>query len=130
MSEKCFEQLTKTPRAIEVPSDNVVRTLNVVGKRTETMYDPKIAPSSCAQMRRMPRTMPTPLTIIIASVTAGLKLVYVSVCARIKNVCDGTYSPPEIRKKIQTLTIKLKPNEREMYISTIGLKPVEAFVVD
>lgn len=40
-----------------------------------------------------------------------------------------TYRPPLIRKKIQTLTIKLKPKDSEMYMSTCGLKPVSAFVV-
>lgn len=41
----------------------------------------------------------------------------------------NTDRPPEIRKKIQTLVIKLKPNERAMYNSTIGLKPFSALVV-
>lgn len=121
---------TKTPRAIDVPSDKVVRTLNVVGNRTETKNEPKIAPRSCEQMRRIPLTMPTPLTMIMPRVTAGLKLSHVRMCACTGGRLINTYSPPEIRKKIHTLTIKLKPNEREMYINTIGLKPVFAFVVD
>ena len=37
--------------------------------------------------------------------------------------------PPDILKKIQTFTIKLKPKQTAMYKSTVGLKPVEAFVV-
>lgn len=38
--------------------------------------------------------------------------------------------PPEIRKNTQTLTIRLNPNDREMYSNTIGLKPVSALVVE
>lgn len=64
---------------MDVPSDNVVRTLNVVGNNTETRYEPKTAPRSCAPMRRIPLTMPTPLTNIMASVTAGLKLSVISI---------------------------------------------------
>jgi hypothetical protein len=41
----------------------------------------------------------------------------------------GLNKPPEIRKKIHTFTIKLNPNETEMYSMTIGLNPAVAFVV-
>ncbi len=37
--------------------------------------------------------------------------------------------PPEMRKKIQTLTIKLNPNDKAMYNKTIGLKPFDWLVV-
>lgn len=66
--------LTKTPRTTDVPSDNVVRTLNVVGKSTDTMYELKIAPQICAPTSKTARTTPTPWTMTIASVTAGLNL--------------------------------------------------------
>lgn len=52
------------------------------------------------------------MTITMASVTAGLK------------------RPPEMRKKIQTLTMSEKPKHTEMYIRTMGLKPLEALVVE
>ena len=38
--------------------------------------------------------------------------------------------PPEIRKKIQTFTIRLKPKATAIYNSTMGLKPVAAPVVE
>lgn len=103
---------TKTPRAIDVPSDNVVRTLNVVGNKTDTRKELKIAPTNCAPINRNPRTTLTPLTMTIAMVTAGLKLYAVSICPVMK--LSSTHRPPEIRKKIQTLTIKLNPNDNAM----------------
>lgn len=41
----------------------------------------------------------------------------------------GLKSPPDMRKKTHTFTIKLKPNERAMYSSLIGLNPVTWFVM-
>lgn len=67
-------QLTKTPRATDVPGDNVVRTLNGVGNSTETMNDAKIAPTSWEATRSMPLVMVIAFTMTMAIVTAGLKL--------------------------------------------------------
>jgi hypothetical protein len=47
----------------------------------------------------------------------------------IDRLTAGLNRPPDMRKKIQTLTIKLKPKETEIYSITIGLNPAVAFVV-
>lgn len=47
----------------------------------------------------------------------------------IAKVTAGLNKPPEMRKKIQTLTMREKPKTREMYCRTWGEKPVSAPVV-
>ena len=87
----------KTPRASEVSADKVVRTLSGVGNRTETINEAKIEPPNCAASKREKRIGDMALVNSIAKVTAGLK------------------RPPEIRKKIQTLTIREKAKMSAMY---------------
>lgn len=41
----------------------------------------------------------------------------------------GLNKPPDMRKKIHTLTMRLKPKETDMYNITMGLNPTVAFVV-
>ena len=77
-----------------------------------TIYEAKILPAICIVTSSIARNTEIARVIAIASVTAGLN------------------NPPEIRKKTHTLTISEKPNDSAIYISTCGLKPFAAFVVD
>jgi hypothetical protein len=42
----------------------------------------------------------------------------------------GLNNPPLMRKKIHALTMRLKPNDREIYSNVAGLNPVAAPVVE
>lgn len=102
----------KTPLATLVPELNVVRTFNGVGNMTFTRKLAKMLPASCATTSRTHRTGVSARVSSMPKVTAGLN------------------RPPEMRKKIQTLTMSEKPKTREMYCRTCGEKPpVEAPVV-
>jgi hypothetical protein len=100
-----------TPLANDVSADNVVRTFSGVGNMTETKKLEKIPPASWAISSRKNRTGDRVFVSIIAKVTAGLN------------------SPPDMRKKIQTLTMSEKAKTRAMYCKTAGEKPVAAPVV-
>jgi hypothetical protein len=100
-----------TPRTRLVSALNVVRTFNGVGNITLTKKLLKMLPASCATSSRMNRTGVKAFVSSMAKVTAGLN------------------RPPEMRKKIQTLTMREKPKTREMYCRTCGEKPVSAPVV-
>lgn len=107
----CFSfasiKIVNTNSAVKIPSintpltklvllDNVVLTLNSVGNNPNTIPEAATPPASCAKNRKMARGMGSAPTRTIPSVTAGLN------------------RPPEMRKKIQTLTMREKPNIIEM----------------
>lgn len=100
-----------TPLTRLVPELSVVRTLNVVGNKTLTTKLLKILPDIWATRSNDARTGLIARQSNIAKVTAGLK------------------SPPLMRKKIHTFTIRLNPKTMEMYSSTVGEKPVASPVV-
>ena len=100
-----------TPLANDVSADSVVRTFSGVGNMTETKKLEKIPPASWAISSRKNRTGVRVLVSIMAKVTAGLN------------------NPPDMRKKIQTLTMSEKAKTRAMYCKTAGEKPVAAPVV-
>lgn len=85
-----------TPLANPVPELSVVRTLNPVGNMTLTRKLLKILPASCATSSSVARIGLIARQRSMANVTAGLN------------------RPPLMRKKIQTLTIRLKPKTTEM----------------
>lgn len=100
-----------TPLASEVSADNVVLTFNGVGNMTETKKLEKMPPASCAINSKKNLIGLRVLVNIIAKVTAGLN------------------NPPDIRKKIQTLTMSEKAKIKAMYCKTAGENPVSAPVV-
>lgn len=100
-----------TPLTRLVSALNVVLTFSGVGNITLTKKLLNILPASCAMSSRKNRTRDRAFVSSIAKVTAGLK------------------RPPDMRKKIQTLTMRENPKTREMYCRTGGEKPVSAPVV-
>lgn len=87
----------KSPWATEVPPPNKVRTFKVPGVIAWMMAAPVIPPRIWLKLRRQARNGVNAPTRAMPSETAGLK------------------RPPETRKKIQALTVRLKPNESAMY---------------
>ena len=100
-----------TPLTNPVPLDNVVLTLKFVGNSTLTMKLLKILPLNCATSNSVALTGLIALHNNMASVTAGLK------------------SPPLMRKKTHTFTMRLNPNTTLTYSSTMGENPVASPVV-
>lgn len=101
----------KTPLARLVSADSVVLTFNGVGNMTLTKKLEKMPPLSCATSSRKNRIGVIVRVSNMANVTAGLN------------------SPPEMRKKIHTLTMSEKAKTSAMYCRTAGEKPVSAPVV-
>lgn len=100
-----------TPLATLVSALSVVRTFNGVGNMTLTRKLAKMLPAICAVSSNPALDADIDFVKSIAKVTAGLN------------------NPPDMRKKIQTLTMREKPKTREMYWRTCGEKPVSAPVV-
>jgi hypothetical protein len=103
----CFSfakmKMAKTNPAVRIPSmqtpytrldppTSVVLTLRLVGNKPSTTAEAAIPPASWAKKKKRAHGIGTAPTRTIPSVTAGLN------------------NPPEMRKKIQTLTIRGKPN--------------------
>lgn len=86
-----------TPLASDVSALNVVLTFNGVGNITLTRKLAKILPANCAINNNVKRIGVMARVSNIAKVTAGLN------------------RPPEMRKKIHTLTMSEKAKTRAMY---------------
>ncbi len=82
--------LIKTPCTKLVPPANIILTLNCTGKSRNTIAEAAIAPVIWAQTRKMARRMEMAPT-------------------RTVECYSMIEDPPEMRKKIQTLTIREKP---------------------